>query len=78
MRRAREPTQMRGFSAIPRRGLVSIDVRPRRGESVEQRVCSICDRVELVSQPDPEAFMGWQANGAWVTCPACSQPRGAA
>jgi hypothetical protein len=39
---------MRAVSLVPRRGLVSMEVRARRGESVEQRRCHVCARVDLV------------------------------
>jgi hypothetical protein len=43
-------------------------------ESIAQKRCDICGRVELVSQPGPDAFVKWRIIEGTL-CPRCVRGR---
>jgi hypothetical protein len=60
---------------------ITVEARPRPGETIAHRTCDVCGRAELVSAPGPDAFAGWQVvegqnNSPWTICAKCNHGEG--
>ena len=50
----------------------SRDIEASRSvESSTRKTCDNCGRTEVVSQPAPDAFIGWRSVAEGMLCPRC-------
>jgi hypothetical protein len=48
------------------------DVPPSSLEPIARRTCEVCGRIDLVSQPGPDAFVKWKVIEGTL-CPRCAR-----
>jgi hypothetical protein len=50
----------------------NIDAQTNSIETIARRTCEVCGRIDLVSQPGPDAFVKWKVIEGTL-CPRCAR-----